>query len=113
MVVDGVLRVSTGYSAETVAAVTDAAATLGLSIEEFQRTGVYVVDFLTKLGGEDTEPLRPRPPSAGEMPIVTAWTVGEDEVVLRSVGGAYDLTDAEAQVFGTVLLTFFVGLSGG
>ena len=104
--------VSTGYTAEEFAGVANAAAILGMDVAEFQRTGVYVVSFLTAINPTPPEPLRPRPPVDGPQVLASVWT--EEELpMLLAVSEAWDLTPEEMQKFGAILLAFFVGLTFG
>jgi hypothetical protein len=49
-------------------------ATVADALAEFQRTGVYVVSFLTAINPTPPEPLRPRPPVDGPQVLATVWT---------------------------------------
>tara|TARA_Y100000588_G_scaffold89598_1_gene96134 strand:+ start:257 stop:574 length:318 start_codon:yes stop_codon:yes gene_type:complete len=104
--------VQTGYTADEYAGIARAAAILDLEVEEFQRTGVYVVSFLTAINPTPPEPMRPRPPVDGPALVATIWT--EEEIpMLLAVAEAWGLTPAEMQKFGAILLAFFVGLAYG
>jgi len=106
------LVVQTGYTADEYAGIARAAAILDLEVEEFQRTGVYVVSFLTAINPTPPEPMRPRPPVDGPALVATIWT--EEEIpMLLAVAEAWGLTPAEMQKFGAILLAFFVGLAYG
>ena len=105
----------TGYLAEEWDSVLSAAEFLEMSVEEFQLTGVYVVDFLTQLGVGGygaVEPLVDPPDPFGPEEVVTVWGV-EDREVLERVSVAYGVMPEEAQKFGVYLLTFLVGLDRG
>ncbi|MBQ90151.1 MAG: hypothetical protein CL441_01830, partial [Acidimicrobiaceae bacterium] len=106
------LVVQTGYTANEYAGIARAAAILDLEVEEFQRTGVYVVSFLTAINPTPPEPMRPRPPVDGPALVATIWS--EEEIpMLLAVAEAWGLTPAEMQKFGAILLAFFVGLAYG
>jgi hypothetical protein len=95
--------------------VLSAAEYLELTIEEFQATGVYVVDFLTQRteGGYDIVlPVADPPDPNGPETVASDWD-DETREVLERVSTGYSLTPSEAQKFGTYLLTFFVGLTRG
>ena len=103
---------STGYTAEEYAGITNAAAILGMDAAEFQRTGVYVVNFLTAISPTPPEPLRPRPPVDGPQLLASVWS--EEELpMLMATAAAWGLTPEELQKFGAVLLAFFVGFTYG
>ena len=104
--------VSTGYTADEYAGIANAAAILGMDAAEFQRTGVYVVSFLTAISPTPPEPLRPRPPVNGPQLLASVWS--EEELpMLMATAAAWGLTPEELQKFGAVLLAFFVGLTYG
>ena len=105
----------TGYLPEEWDSIRSAAEFLEMSVEEFQMTGVYVIDFLTQLGAGGygvVEPLMDPPDPFGPEAIATVWGV-EDREVLERVSAGYGVMPEEAQKFGAYLLAFFVGLSGG
>ena len=104
--------VSTGYTADEYAGIANAAAILGMDAAEFQRTGVYVVSFLTAISPTPPEPLRPRPPVDGPQLLASVWS--EEELpMLMATAEAWGLTPEELQKFGAILLAFFVGLVYG
>ncbi|HJO19874.1 MAG TPA: hypothetical protein QF865_05935 [Acidimicrobiales bacterium] len=104
--------VSTGYTADEYAGIANAAAILGMDAAEFQRTGVYVVSFLTAISPTPPEPLRPRPPVNGPQLLASVWS--EEELpMLMATAEAWGLTPEELQKFGAILLAFFVGLAYG
>ena len=83
-----------------------------MDVAEFQRTGVYVVSFLTAINPTPPEPLRPRPPVDGPQVLATVWS--EEELsMLMATSEAWGLTPEELQKFGAFLLAFFVGLTFG
>ena len=106
--------VSTGYTAEELASVTSAADFLGISVAEFQSTGVYVIDFLTQLAGgyESVTPLTDPPDVSGSESVTSTWDE-QARGLLGRVSSGYGTTDAETQKFGAILLTFFVGIARG
>jgi hypothetical protein len=107
--------ITTGYTAEQLTSVTSAAESMGLTVPVFQATGVYVIDFLTQTGegGYDSVSPLTNPPDVSGSELV-AYTYDDDEQeVLGRVTTGYEVNSAEAQKFGAILLTFFVGLSGG
>jgi hypothetical protein len=108
--------VSTGYTVDEYAAMESAAGYLDLTIDEFQTTGVYVIDFLTQLGkqisGDDPKPLEVAPDTTGPEVVTFTWDEESREVMDR-VSLGYEITPAEAQKFGAFLLTFFVSLEAG
>ncbi|MBC8365427.1 MAG: hypothetical protein H8E59_10535 [Actinobacteria bacterium] len=103
---------STGYTAAEYAGIANAAAILGMDEGEFQKTGVYVISFLTAISPTPPDPLRPRPPVDGPQVVATVWSE-EEMPMLLSVAEAWGLTPEEMQKFGAVLLAFFVGLTFG
>tara|TARA_B110001454_G_scaffold47454_1_gene46809 strand:- start:1615 stop:2799 length:1185 start_codon:yes stop_codon:yes gene_type:complete len=106
--------VSTGYTAEEFASISAAAESLGVSLSEFQATGVHIIDFLTQLAGgyEIVVPLTDPPDANGPESVTSTWDEQARDVIGR-VSTGYGATEAEAQKFGAFLLTFFVALSGG
>ena len=106
--------VSTGYTAEEFASISAAAESLGISLSEFQATGVHIIDFLTQLAGgyEIVVPLTDPPDANGPESVTSTWDEQARDVIGR-VSTGYGATEAEAQKFGAFLLTFFVALSGG
>ena len=104
--------VVTGYTAEELAWVANAASQMNLSVAEFQATGVWVIDFLTQMAGGDPEPLAEPPVPIGSENVAYTWDDDELEVIDRVADG-YGITRAEAQKFGAFLLAYFVGLGGG
>jgi len=75
--------VLTGYLPEEWDSVLSAAEFLEMPVEEFQLTGVYVVDFLTQLGVGGygaVEPLVDPPDPFGPEEVVTVWGVEDREV---------------------------------
>jgi subtilisin-like proprotein convertase family protein len=104
--------VSTGYTADEYAGIANAAAILGMDAADFQRTGVYVISFLTAISPTPPEPLRPRPPVNGPQLLASVWS--EEELpMLMATAEAWGLTPEELQKFGAILLAFFVGLAYG
>ena len=101
---------ATGYTTRELVSVASAAEYLGLSLSEFQATGVYVIDFLTQRGGVDPTPLSEPPVPVGGNSIEFVWSADSVEVLDRVTSG-YEITGPEAQKFGAILLTFFVGLT--
>ena len=85
---------------------------MDLSVADFQATGVWVVDFLTQMGGGDPDPLEDPPVPIGSEEVTYTWDADEIEVIDRVADG-YGITRAEAQKFGAFLMAFFVGLSEG
>lgn len=60
----------------------------------------------------DPTPIADPPGTSGAEAIASTWD-DESRPVLDRVADGYGLTPAESQKFGTVLLTFFVGLDRG
>jgi len=107
--------VSTGYTAEELASIMFAAEYLEMTLPEFQATGVYVIDFLTprtSSGAYEANPIVDPPDVSGSESITSTWDAEQREVLGRVTEG-YEVTSAEAQKFGAILLTFFVGLAAG
>ena len=106
----GARSVATGYSGADAASLQRAAVALDLAPDTFQKTGVYVAAFLTRLGARPgPRPLTPPPSTTGPTTIATAWSADEVEI-LDYVAAYYALDDAAAQKLGATLLVFLEGL---
>lgn len=106
----GARTVTTGYSAPDAAQLTAAANQLAMTPAVFQRTGVYVAAFLTRLGGQPgPRPLTPKPTTTGPSAVSSSWAADETEI-LDYVAAWYGLDDAGAQTLGATLLVFLAGL---
>jgi N-acetylmuramoyl-L-alanine amidase len=109
------IPVYTGYTEEEMATIRWAAGYLGMDVATFQKTGVYVVDFLRGLRGRPQEPpLEQVPWIHGPVIVTSTWAPTERPVLERTVHG-YSIGQQEAQKLGVGVLAYLVGraASGG
>jgi len=104
------LPVFTGYTAEEMATITWAASRLGLDVPTFQKTAVFVVDFLRGLRGFPPEPTPTDLPSIHGPVIVTGVWPAADRVALERTVHGYDIGPQEAQKLSVGVLAFLVGV---
>src|SRR5690606_22241787 len=104
--------VYTGYTADEIAGMEWAARQLGMDLLTFQKTGVFVVDFLRGLAGRPFEPLAEEPWVHGPIVLTGTWPATERPVLERSVHG-YDVGPQQVQKVGAYLLTYLTGLAHG
>ena len=105
------LVVATGYTEAEYATLASAAAQLGLAPQQLQKTGVYVLRFLTVLSGNDEpQPLAVQPDTSGPVAVESTWSDTEVEALRWGVGH-YGGSEATTQKVGATLLSFLAALA--
>ena len=99
------------YTPSEHAALTNAAASRGSTVRDFQVFGVHALDFIRRQSGNEVTPLAPDsvPDVTGSMVELVRWTPTE-RVALARVAKSYGLTSGQAQKLGAILLVFFTSL---
>ena len=104
-------RVTSTFTVEDLARVTEAADHLEMTVPEFQRAGVWVVAFLLSLSSSERDPLEV-PAQTGTERVTTAYMAADgDQQALEKVAAEYSLDGSQAQQVATTVLVFLVGLS--
>jgi hypothetical protein len=99
------------YTPSEHAGLSDAAASRGSTIRDFQVFGVHALDFIRQQNGNVVTPLAPDsvPDITGSMVELVYWTPTERVALLR-VAKAYGITAGQAQKLGVAFLMFLNSL---
>ena len=106
-------EITVAYTASEHAALTNAAASRGSTIRDFQVFGVHALDFVRRQNGNEVRPLAPDsvPNITGSVVELVRWTPTE-RVALTRVAKAYGLTAGQAQKLGGRFMVFLTSLDG-
>ena len=106
-----ITKVAVGYSVEEYLSLVAAARQQKMTVEELQVFGVHALELFrlnAKPTSTSSEKINP-PEVSGVMVEIANWSPSE-QVALYRIANAYDMTPAEAQKLGAIVMVFLTGL---
>ena len=104
--------VTSGYENDEYETLVHNAGFLGMTVEDMQWFGVQVLAGFADSSPEPVAPIRPRPDVGGPNAVTTIWQPADHELLVATAA-LYDVTPAELQKAGALLLSVFASMDLG